>query len=155
MSGKIIGIVIVTMALIFGAIVYYTQVYAYYEDVTETAEITMINLVTGKAEAISVDDLSAIDGTSSPLRFRACFTTPTSDATFSETYEVYEEATPLIGPGWFDCFDANEIGHALEQGKAMAFVGQREINNGVDRVVAIFPDGRGYVWHQLNEKFAE
>ena len=155
MSGKIIGIIIVTMALIFGAIVYYTQVYAYYEDVTETAEITMINLVTGEAEAISVDNLSAIDGTSSPLRFRACFTTPTSDVTLSETFEVYEGATPLIGPGWFDCFDAKDIGHALEQGNAMAFVGQREIRNGVDRVIAIFPDGRGYVWHQLNEKFAE
>ncbi len=55
----------------------------------------------------------------------------------------------MTAPGWFDCFDANAIGEALERGEALAFLSQAEIAVGVDRVVAVFPDGRAYAWHQL------
>ena len=34
----------------------------------------------------------------------------------TETYKTYEGATPLIGPSWFDCFDADKIGMALDKG---------------------------------------
>ncbi|MEM9853369.1 MAG: DUF6446 family protein, partial [Pseudomonadota bacterium] len=51
---------------------------------------------------------------------------------------------------WFDCFDADVIGAALKDGTARAFLGQRDVIYGIDRVVAVFDDGRGYVWHQIN-----
>ena len=73
----------------------------------------------------------------------------------TETFVPYEEATPLTAPGWFDCFDAVQIGADIEQGNALAFLGERNIKDGVDRVVAIYPDGRGFAWHQLNEKYQE
>ena len=57
---------------------------------------------------------------------------------------------PLTAPGWFDCFDAVAIGEALEKGEAIAFLSQANIHPGVDRVVAVFPDGRAFAWHQLN-----
>jgi hypothetical protein len=96
------------------------------------------------------DGFTAIDANSSPIRYRACFTTPMSHALLSETYEIYEQAEPLTAPEWFDCYDAQAIGKALEEGRALAFLGQRDVTYGVDRVVAITEDGHGYVWHQIN-----
>ena len=69
----------------------------------------------------------------------------------TETYELLEEATPRNAPGWFDCFDAETLGDDLQSGKALPFMGQKNIAYGVDRIVAITEDGRGYVWHELND----
>ena len=92
----------------------------------------------------------AIDATSSPIRYRACFETSMSHAMLTKTYELDEQAVPLTAPGWFGCFDAAEIGAALEEGRALAFMGTANIEYGIDRVVAIHEDGRGWVWDQLN-----
>ncbi|WP_424944330.1 DUF6446 family protein [Aliiroseovarius crassostreae] len=155
MSGKLVAIMIVASSLIFGAVVYYTQLYAFYEPAAADTELRLTNLVTGEPEVVIYDSFEGIDSDSSPLRFRGCFTTTMSQAMLTETFEVYEEATPLVAPGWFDCFDAHAIGAALEQGEAIAFLGEKNIKDGVDRVVAVYPDGRGFAWHQLNEKYSE
>ena len=106
-------------------------------------------------EAIIAKDVTGIDGESSPIRFRACFTTPLSVAMLTETYRTYDGAEPLNAPGWFGCFDAAAIGKALETGEAVAFLSQADIHPGVDRVVAVFPDGRAYAWHQLNDSLKD
>ncbi|MHA6267296.1 DUF6446 family protein [Aliiroseovarius sp. CAU 1755] len=155
MTGKILAIFIVLTAIISGVAIYWLQLYAFYEDVSADAQLRMTNLVTGEPELVLYDSFDGIDADSSPLRFRGCFTTTMSLAMLTETYETYEGATPLTAPGWFDCFDADQIGAALETGDAIAFLGERNIQHGVDRVVAIFPDGRGFAWHQLNEKYSE
>ncbi|MCK8483038.1 DUF6446 family protein [Aliiroseovarius sp. S2029] len=155
MSGRIIGIFIVVTALVAGIAIYWLQLYAFYDDVSLNTELRMTNVVTGEPEIVLYDSFQGIDADSSPLRFRGCFTTKMSLAMLTETFETYENATPLTAPGWFDCFDASQIGAALETGDAIAFLGERDIQDGVDRVVAIFPDGRGYTWHQLNEKYSE
>ncbi|MCI2394212.1 DUF6446 family protein [Aliiroseovarius sediminis] len=155
MSGRIIGIFIVVTALIAGIAIYWLQLYAFYDDVSSDTELRMTNVVTGEPEVVLYDSFQGIDADSSPLRFRGCFTTTMSLAMLTETFETYENATPLTAPNWFDCFDASQIGAALETGEAIAFLGERNIQDGVDRVVAIFPDGRGYAWHQLNEKYSE
>lgn len=146
---------IVASSLIFGAVVYYTQLYAFYEPASADTELRLTNLVTGEPEVVIYDSFEGIDSDSSPLRFRGCFTTTMSQAMLTETFEVYEQATPLVAPGWFDCFDAHAIGAALEQGEAIAFLGEKNIKDGVDRVIAVYPDGRGFAWHQLNEKYSE
>ena len=155
MSGKFIGIIIVVTALFAGIAIYWLQLYAFYDDVSLNAELRMTNMVTGEPEVVLYDSFQGIDADSSPLRFRGCFTTTMSLAMLTETFETYEQATPLTAPGWFDCFDADQIGAALDTGEAIAFLGERNIQDGVDRVVAVFPDGRGYAWHQLNEKYSE
>lgn len=153
MNGKLVGGAIVVTGMVVGALIWWLQVYAYYEPVSFTPgdEIRLTPLVGGVPEAIVVDAVEGIDAESSPLRFRACFTTPLSQAMLSETYVIYENPTPLIAPGWFDCFDAAKIDAALEAGQALAFLSQRDIHPGVDRVVAVMGDGRAYAWHQLNE----
>ena len=37
------------------------------------------------------------------------------------------------------------------EGTALVFAGQRNLEFGIDRVVAITEDGRGYVWHEIND----
>jgi hypothetical protein len=153
-NGKVVGGIIVLSALLTGAAVFYLQEYAFYKPVLATApaaEIRLTSVETGQPEPILAEGFEGIDADSSPLRFRGCFHTPLSLALLTETFTVYDQATPLNGPNWFGCFDAARIGADLESGAAVAFLSEHEIRPGVDRVVAIYPDGRAYAWHQLNE----
>ena len=157
MNGKIVAGSIVLIAAIAGFGGYWLQEYAYYEPVSFTpgAEILLTPLTSPTPEAIPVKDISGIDATSSPLRYRACFTSVVSLATLTESYKVYDKATPLNAPSWFSCFDAGKITEALTSGQAVAFLGQANVvpnSNHVefDRVVAVFPDGKAYAWTQLS-----
>ena len=77
MSGKILGIAIIVTALLFGAGVYYFQVFHYYERVEDDAgQVFLTPLDGGAPEHIPYGDFEGIDATSSPIRFRGCFTTP-------------------------------------------------------------------------------
>ncbi len=128
-----------------------SSVYAFYEPVkaTGTDDVQMTVMVTGVPEPILYENFEAIDADSSPIRF-GLFTTSQSLAMMSETYKPYEGAVPLVAPRWFDCFDAKEIGGALETGEAIAFLGEENVEYGIDSVVAVLPDGRGFVWRQIN-----
>jgi len=156
MMGKFLVSLIIGASLFMGAAIYYLQVYAYYEELDpDTVDLRLISVVSGQPEPFLIDDVQAIDANSSPLRFRACFTTPLSQATLTETFAIYDEAEPLIAPGWFDCFDAVEVGEALEAGQAIAYLARADIRDGVDRVIAVFGDGRAFAWHQLNDKYKD
>lgn len=152
MNGKLLAGFIVVVALVAGIAMYYLQVYAYYEEVQANGsdDVQMTLMVTEQPEAILYDNFEAIDGTSSPIRYRACFTTTMSHPMLTETYVAYDNAVPLVAPNWFGCFDAKELGAALEQGRALAFLGTENVVYGIDRVVAVMDDGRGFVWHQIN-----
>ena len=152
MTGKFAAGFIVVSALVAGIAIYYLQVYAFYEEVAFTPgqEITLTTIESGQPEPILAEGITGIDADSSPLRFRACFHTPLTQAMLSETYRAYDGAEPLVAPSWFDCFNAVEIGTALERGEALAFLSQANVHADVDRVVAVFPDGRAFAWTQLN-----
>lgn len=155
--GKLAVSVIVVTALIGGIGLWYTAERAFYEPVAFTpgAEIRLVPLVGEAPEPIVVADLAGIDADSSPIKFRACFTTPLSLAMLTETYQPYPEAEPLVAPTGFPCFDATAIGRALETGEALAFLSEPNIRPGVDRVVAVFADGRAYAWHQINDSLKD
>ncbi|MGL4311055.1 MAG: DUF6446 family protein [Paracoccaceae bacterium] len=152
MNGKIAAGAIVISAVVAGVLLYWTQVYAYYTPVAfqKGQEITLVPLIGGKPEPIPVEGITGIDADSSPLRFRACFTTPLSQALLTETYTLVEKPEPRVAPSWFDCFDAQAIGAAMESGEAMGFLSVPDIHPGFDRVVAVYPDGRAFAWHQPN-----
>lgn len=153
MNGKLVAGSIVLTALLAGAAIYYSQEYAYYRPVEPASAEAVIRLtdLAGGMEPMLADAFEGIDAESSPLRFRACFHTPMSIALLTETFATYAKPTPLIGPKWFACFDAGRIGADLESGAAVAFLSEQNIHPGVDRVVAVYPDGRAYAWQQLNE----
>ncbi|MDP4892667.1 DUF6446 family protein [Cypionkella sp.] len=152
MNGKLVAGFIVIVGAVAGVAMYYLQEYAYYTKAVfkPGAEIALTLISSGQPEAILAEGVEGIDADSSPLRFRACFHTPLTQAMLSETYQAYQGAVPLIAPSWFDCFDAAKIGAALENGEALAFLSQSNIAPSVDRVVAVFPDGRAYAWHQIH-----
>ncbi|MFP5480037.1 MAG: DUF6446 family protein [Alphaproteobacteria bacterium] len=156
-GGRIaVGFIVLTAAL-GGAFLWYTAERAFYEPVAFTPgeEIRLVPLASDQPEPILAEAVQGIDAASSPIKFRACFSTPLSLAMLSETYRAYEGAEPLVAPSDFDCFDAAAIGKALEQGEALAFLSEPDIHPGVDRVVAVFADGRAYAWHQLNAQFKD
>ena len=154
MNGKLVGGAIVLTGVVAGVAMYWLQVHAFYEPVSAEAPAARMELTavaTGAPEPILTEGFAGIDAESSPLRFRGCFTTPMSLALLTETYEVYDAAEPLVAPGWFGCFDARQLGADLTAGTAVAFLSRRDIHPGVDRVIAVYPDGRAFAWHQLND----
>ncbi|WP_417723992.1 DUF6446 family protein [Salipiger sp.] len=152
MTGKIIGIGIIAAALIFGAVVWYAQTYYYYDEVALLdADVVLTPLDGGAPVGISYADFRGIDADSSPIRYRACFTTSEALADLDTRFEQYADAEPRNAPFWFDCFDADAIGEQIESGMAHVYAGQRNIEFGIDRVVAVTEDGRGYVWEEIND----
>jgi hypothetical protein len=151
--GQILAGVTVASALAAGFGVYYTTVYAFYDRVEpQGAEDVMLTRAdSGAVEPIAHGGFEAIDSDSSPIRYRACFTTPEPLKELTATYAPYDGAEPRNAPGWFECFDAEALGLAIEEGQARVFTGARNIEWGIDRVVAITEDGRGYVWHEIND----
>lgn len=145
-SGRFIVYVIVGVTIAFGVALWWFNTRAYYSPL-DRVEVT-VQRPNGELIPLEIAYEQGIDAQTSPLRFRACFHLlehgPLADAA------PYDNATPLIGPGWFDCFDAVAIGEALEAGEGTAYLSHRNAARGVDRVVAIFPDGRGFAWTQLN-----
>jgi len=152
MNGKIVGIGIGLLSVVFGIGLWYFTVVAHYEpiDVSQDGLEIEATLFDESRDALLVTELEGIDGNTSPLKFRACFTTAASIATLTETYRDYPGAEPLVAPGWFDCFDAKTIDQDIKSGAAFAFMGHENFTYGIDRVLAIYPDGRGYTWNQTN-----
>jgi len=155
-SGRATAIVIVVLTALFGVALWYFQTQAYYVEVTadDPAGQIAVALQDGTAPMLDMTGFTGIDADTSPLRFRGCFTVA-DPAALAATALPYPDPTPLNAPAWFDCYDATTIGEALETGAAQAYTGQIDYVDGVDRVIAVFPEGRGYAWHQLNDSFAE
>ncbi|EEX10316.1 signal transduction histidine kinase regulating citrate/malate metabolism [Ruegeria lacuscaerulensis ITI-1157] len=152
MTGKMLAILIVVCAVAAGVGMYYLQVYGYYYTVTPTPgrDVVLTEKDSGQAVPIAYDAFQAIDADSSPIRYRACFETDLSPEQLAGRFVPAEDAEPLTAPAWFDCYDAEALGKALESGAARAFIGVKNIHYGVDRVVAVTQDGHGFAWHVLN-----
>lgn len=142
MTGRTIVIGLGLVTLLFGIGLWYAQVHAFYER-TEADEIE----IAGRTHP--VEDWQGIDAASSPLKLRACFR-------LAEAPDAppAPEPVPLVAPPWFDCFDAGALAADLAAGRATAYLAAAEDAHGVDRIVARYPDGRAYMWRQLNARFA-
>lgn len=153
MNGKVVAIVLILSGAIAGGFLYYLQVYGYYHQVQATVDedVKLVALASNEPEPILYENFQAIDAESSPIRYRACFDTQMSIPMLTETYELVDNVIPRNAPSWFDCFDSAEIAAKLEAGTALAFMGEKNVHYGVDRIVAITDDGQGYVWHELND----
>jgi hypothetical protein len=46
------------------------------------------------------------------------------------------------------CYNYNQLTEDVKAGLAYSFVGEKNIINGIDRIIAIYADGRAYAWHQ-------
>ncbi|TKW65718.1 MAG: histidine kinase [Paracoccus denitrificans] len=149
--GRVAVVALIGSALAAGAGVWYTQNYAYYDEI-DPATVALTVVVDGAPVALEATDIRAIDADSAPHRWRVC---ARLTAPLPEGAEPFSIAAPTYGPGWFDCFDADQIGHDLESGAALAYLAQTEVHPDVDRVLAVYPDGQVFGWHQINDKTPE
>ena len=151
MMGKYVVGLLVAPAMVVGSAIYYLQVYAFYEELPASAAADLrLTTLEGTVEPLQVTGFKGIDSTSSPIRYRACATAETSVAKIAATYTTYAAAEPLQAPYWFDCFDAETLELDIEAGNAVAYLGEENTMYGIDQVVAVYPDGRTYVWNQIN-----
>ena len=150
--GKVAAASITLAAIAAGGGMWYAQEYGYYDRIDADAPDAPIAVTTpADTRDLTLTDFEGIDADSSPLRWRACAVTGDLPADALP----FDDPTPLIAPRWFDCFDAQQIGADLESGAARAVLSQAEIRPDVDRVLAVYPDGRIFGWHQYNDKTPE
>lgn len=145
-SGKLIAGGIVVFGALFGVGMWYSQVYAYYEDVTDITEVTV------GAETFAVRDYRGITARTSPLKMRGCFTFD-DPAGAIVAGERATRAVPIKPPYWFDCFDPVQILADIDSGAAIPIMAGLDEGDGADLYMAIYPDGRAYRWRQPNEKY--
>jgi len=117
--------------------------------------IRLLPLIGQGPEPITTGPVLVESSASDPLAFHGCFTMEQSFGLLTETFETAEPTMPLPIKGGLSCFDAEQLAEDLNIGYAVAFWGERDIAPGVDRVVAVYDDGRAFVWHQKNQKYAE
>ena len=146
MNGKRFIFLFLGVVVIFSVALFYFQNYAYYESIDARQ-----NMVFGN-KRYKISNYQGIDSKSSGLKLRECFYIDSLDHI---DLPKYEKPTPLTAPFWFNCFNAQTITKDLEDGKASAFLSKKEEFDGIDNVIAIYPDGKSYRWRQLNTKFTK
>lgn len=139
MSGRLLMSGLIVFALLFGAALWWFQTRGWYQ------EVTALETVTIDGAAVPVAGYRGIDAESSPLKLRGCFLAEDVAGSPAKAPE------PLVAPGWFDCFDAEAIAADLASGAARAVEAARNEPYGFDRIVAAYPDGRAFLWRQIND----
>ncbi len=144
MSGKRFIKLFLSSVIIFTMALFYFQNYAYYESTDVKQNILFGN------KRYGISNYQGIDSESSGLKLRECFVVGKLGAI---DLPKYDKPTPLTAPFWFKCFNAESITKDLANGKASAFLYKKEEFDGIDNVIAIYPDGTSYRWRQLNDKY--
>lgn len=142
MNGRrlILGLLIFTA--IFAVVLWYFQTRAHYR------EVTGVNRITVSGRTVPVSDYRGLDG-SSPLKLRGCMRL--DPAALADLPQA--EALPLIAPRWFDCYDAGTLTADIAAGRARAVMVAPDEPEHFEIVLAYYPDGRAYLWRQLNARF--
>ncbi len=143
--GRFLVILLLGATVLAGVGAWYLQVYAFYDRLPAQDSVLLTPMGAASAQPFPVRAFEGIDSESSPIRYRACFEIDVDPAQLTP----YTGATPLVAPGWFDCFDAGALTAALDEGRAQAVMGVSHLVYGIDRVVVLM-DGRGYAWQQIN-----
>jgi hypothetical protein len=141
MNGKVIVVGLVGVALIAGAGLWYSMERAYYVTVSSVTEVASYD------QLLPVTEYDGIDADTSPLKMRACFQV---NWDYVASDEHKKDATPLIAPRFFNCFDAGKITADLEAGNATAVLLDENRPYGFNTYVAQYPDGRAFMWRQIN-----
>ncbi len=139
-TGSYLVVGLVGFTFLFGMAFWWFQQHAFYEE-TWAEEV----VIAGKVH--TVVDWRGVTSDSSPLKMRACFL-------LQGEVEAPPalDAAPLVGPGWFNCFSAKTISDALAKSYAKAYLAAANDPPGFDRIVAVFPGGRAFMWRQLNHQ---
>ena len=50
-------------------------------------------------------------------------------------------------------FNYIKLQEDLDSGLATSYIGAKEEKAGMDRIVAVYPDGRSFQWRQLSDRY--
>jgi hypothetical protein len=142
MSGKRLVSGFLVFLAVFAAALIWFQFFAYYE------RQRGLDALPVPGAPVPVSGYDGIDASSSPLKLRGCFRV---DPAAVAGLPAAEGATPLVAPFWFRCFDAGRLTRDLASGAATARLLAHDAPAGFDLMLAVYPDGRGYLWRQLAE----
>ena len=100
MTGKFLVGFIVVCGLVGGVTMYYLQVYAYYEEVAAngTSDVVLVEKSTKQSAPIVYSNFKGIDAQSSPIRYRACFTTQVALDELKKAFTTFLKGSPGRGP---------------------------------------------------------
>ena len=146
MNGRRFVLVFLAFLVVFAAALYWFQVFAYYQRQTDVTALAI------DGAPVPVTAYDGIDAATSPLKLRGCFRI---DPATTAGLAPATDATPLTAPFWFRCYSARTLTDDLATGTATAYRIARDQPEGVDTMLAVYPDGRGYLWRQLNDRFAQ
>lgn len=149
MRGRNLMIVGGVLLAAFTAALWYFQFHAFYDDLPQEPL-----LVQGTEYPVTA--WQGTDASSSPLKRRICVRFDSATvARIAADHLVVPDAEPLVAPEWFDCFNAKQITRDIAAGKARAYMMGSSAFDGVDELIAIYPDGRGFVWRELQPQFQQ
>ena len=143
MQGKYIASAILIIALIISVSMWWMIDRFHYETLEAKTDLII------DGEKYSVSNFQGIDAESSPLKLRACFTVEW-DFELQDA-ALQQEATPLIAPSWFECFDAERLDNDIRAGVAAVRRAQHNEPFGFSTYIAYYQNGRGYLWRQINQ----
>lgn len=147
-SGTLLGAGILLIGTVFGAGMWYAQQVGYYETVEGLTEVTI------NGQSFSVSGYQGVDGPTSPLRLRGCFQLDNPDGAIAAGQPA-PEAVTLTTPSHVSCFDAETILADIRSGAATPIMAGLDEGDGADLYMAIYPDGRGYSWRLVNDKYED
>ncbi|RMH49845.1 MAG: histidine kinase [Alphaproteobacteria bacterium] len=145
MSGRAVVAGLLGFAAVFAVALWWFQTRAHYREVSGLAAIS----VAGRM--LPVAEYRGLDG-NSPLKLRGCMRL---DPAALDGLPPAPDAAPLGTPAWFDCFDPEAIAADLAAGRARAVLAAADQPQDFDIILAYYPDGRAYLWRQLNAKFRD
>lgn len=145
MRGRTLVLLLLGFALLFGAALWYFQTRFWYGGWPDPGRIAVMG------REVAVADWQGIDAPS-PLKRRACFRV---DPALLADLAPPEDAEPLSAPGWFPCFDHAALAADLAAGRARAVLAARDEPRDFETVIALYPDGRAYLWRQLRRPFRD
>ncbi|MEO0342408.1 MAG: DUF6446 family protein [Pseudomonadota bacterium] len=142
MSGRILMIGLIVTALSIGAGIWYSAQVGSYETISGIDEVQVGETDWGVA------NYRGLDGDSSPLKLRGCFD---FELPYTSDPKPQSEATPLVAPHWFDCFDAAKIQNDIRAGVANVLISSENEPFGFTTYIAHYPNGEAFIWRQINK----
>jgi hypothetical protein len=80
--------------------------------------------------------------------YNSCFNVITTIDQLSSKYVKSNNPAPSKPLGNMACYNYDQLKEDIKSGVAYSFIGEENIINGIDRIIAVYSDGRAYAWHQ-------
>ena len=111
-------------------------------------QIKLTQISDNNPTLIAMDE-SPISAYSTDAKFyNSCFKVSENINDLLTNFLASEDPLPSKPLGKMPCYNYNQLTEDVKAGLAYSFVGEKNIINGIDRIIAIYADGRAYAWHQ-------